>query len=95
VIQKISEQYGDQVILDYVRKLVPEDVLTKLEMDGRREEPLKPVLQWLKKDFMRWMPRDPKCEKCNSSGIPMNFQLANGSSWKLQKIETYTCNICG
>jgi hypothetical protein len=93
--KKVSEQYGDQDILDYVRKFVPEYILTRSVIDGGGEEPLKPVLQWFKKDFMRWMPKDPKCEKCNSSCIPMNFQLANGNSWKLRKVETYTCNICG
>ena len=44
---------------------------------------------------MKWTPKDPKCEKCNSSGLPMRFELINGNSWKLRKIETYTCNTCG
>jgi transglutaminase/protease-like cytokinesis protein 3 len=94
--KKVSEQYANQDVLDYVRKLVPEYIITKPVIDGGGGgEPLKPLLQWFKKDFMRWTPKDPKCEKCNSSGISMSLKLANDNLWKLRKIETYTCNICG
>lgn len=91
--KKVSEQYGNQDILEYVRQLVPKGILNNSVIE--HEEPLKSVLQWFKKDFMKWTPKDPKCEKCNSSGLPMRFELINGNSWKLRKIEIHTCNTCG
>ena len=40
---------------------------------------------------MRWIPKDPKCKKCNK---PMIAQFIKGNSWKLRSMETYTCNNC-
>ncbi|MDQ4056486.1 MAG: hypothetical protein M3156_03605, partial [Thermoproteota archaeon] len=86
--KKVSEQYRNQDILEYVRQLVPKGILNNSVIEN--EEPLKLVLQWFKNDFMKWTPKDPKCEKCNTLGLPMRFELINGNSWKLRKIETYT-----
>jgi peptide-N4-(N-acetyl-beta-glucosaminyl)asparagine amidase len=87
----ISTQYVNQDILDYVRKLIPEEVVKKTEVEDK-EEPLKSVLQWFKKDFMQWFPKDPKCERCN---LPMDSQFIRGISWKLRNTERYICNSCG
>jgi hypothetical protein len=54
--KRISEQYVNQDILDYVRVLLPEEIVQKTTIDSK-EEPLKSVLQWFKKDFMRWTPK--------------------------------------
>ena len=50
----ISEQYNDQVILDSVKQLVPDNVL-KLTAD---EQSLEPLLHWFKNNFMKWMPKN-------------------------------------
>jgi hypothetical protein len=45
--KRISEQYVNQDILNYVRILVPKKIRKKTKTDDK-EEPLKPVLQWFK-----------------------------------------------
>jgi transglutaminase/protease-like cytokinesis protein 3 len=89
-IQKNIRTICNQDILNYVRVLLPEEIVKKTTIDSK-EEPLKSVLQRFKKDFMRWTPKDPKCERCN---LPMSFQFINGNSWKVRNIEKYTCSNC-
>ena len=48
--KRISEQYVNQDILNYVRILVPKEILEKTKTEDK-EEPLKPILQWFKKGF--------------------------------------------
>ena len=89
--KRISEQYVDQDILEYIRKLVPGEIVKKTRTEIEEKESLQLVLQWFKKDFMKWTPKDPKCERCN---LPMGFQSIKGNSWKVQNIEKYTCSNC-
>jgi hypothetical protein len=89
--KRVSEQYVNQDVLDYVRILIPEEIINKTTIESK-EEPLKSVLQWFKKDFMRWTPKDPKCDTCN---LPMALQFIKGISWKLRSTEKYTCSSCG
>ena len=42
--KRISTQYVNQDILDYVRRLIPEEVVKKTETEDK-EEPLKSVFQ--------------------------------------------------
>jgi hypothetical protein len=86
----ISKQYDNPDILNYVRNLVPGKLVCDIEVQDT-DEPLRLVLQWFKRDFMRWIPKDPKCKKCNK---PMIAQSIKGNSWKLRSMETYTCNNC-
>src|SRR5919107_6420602 len=81
--KRVSEQYVNQDVLDYVRILIPEEIVNKRTIESK-EEPLKSVLQWFKKDFMRWTPKDPNCDRCN---LPMGFQFNKGNSWKLRSTE--------
>jgi peptide-N4-(N-acetyl-beta-glucosaminyl)asparagine amidase len=89
--KRISTQYVNRDILDYVRRLIPEEIVKKTEIEDK-EEPLRSVLQWFKKEFMQWYPKDPKCERCN---LPMDSQFIKGISWKLRSTERYICNSCG
>ena len=89
--KRISTQYVNQNILDYVRRLIPEEVVKKTEIEGK-EESLKSVLQWFKQDFMQWFPKDLRCERCS---LPMDSQFIRGVSWKLRSTERYICNSCG
>jgi len=86
----ISKQYDSLEILHYVRNLIPGKLIGDTEVKDR-DEPLKSVLQWFKKDFMRWTPKDPKCKRCNALMITQSIK---GNSWKLRSMEMYTCNNC-
>ena len=86
----ISKQYDDPDILNYVRNLVPGKLVSDTEVRDT-DQRLRLVLQWFKKDFMRWIPKGPKCKKCNK---PMIAQSIKGNSWKLRSMEMYTCNNC-
>ena len=89
--KRISEQYLDQDILEYIRALIPEEIVKKTGIEIEEKESLQSALQWFKKDFMRWTSKDPKCERCN---LPMGSQSIKGNSWKLRSMETYTCSNC-
>jgi peptide-N4-(N-acetyl-beta-glucosaminyl)asparagine amidase len=89
--KQISKQYVNQDILEYIRSLIPEEIVKKTRTEIEDRGSLEPILKWFKKDFMQWAPKDPKCERCN---LPMSFQFINGNSWKVRKIEKYTCSNC-
>jgi peptide-N4-(N-acetyl-beta-glucosaminyl)asparagine amidase len=89
--KRISAQYVNQDILNYVRRLIPEEIVKKTKIEDK-EEPLKSVLQWFKSAFMLWIPKDPKCERCN---LPLSSQFIRGFSWNLRSTERYMCNNCG
>jgi peptide-N4-(N-acetyl-beta-glucosaminyl)asparagine amidase len=88
--KQVSKQYDNHDILNYVRNLIPRKLVSDTEVRDKGE-PLKSVLQWFKRDFMRWTPKDPKCEKCN---VPMISQSIKGNSWELRSTEIHTCNNC-
>ena len=88
--KQVSKQYDNHDILNYVRNLIPRKLVSDTEVRDKGE-PLKSVLKWFKRDFMRWTPKDPKCEKCN---VPMISQSIKGNSWELRSTEIYTCNNC-
>ena len=87
--KSVSEQYNDRSILDSVKRLVPEKVL-QLIAD---HQTLKPLLHWFKHDFMKWMPKEPRCVRCNNR--PMSIQLVDDNSGTIRKTEIHVCNVCG
>jgi len=89
--KRISEQHADQDSLEYIRTLIPEEIIKKARIEIEKKESLQSILQWFKKDFMQWAPKDPICERCN---LPMDFQFIKGNSWKMRNIEKYTCRNC-
>lgn len=96
--KRISEQYNDQAILDYVNKLIPREV-SKASDNGQS---LKPLLHWFKTDFMKWMPRELQCATCaeinsnsNNSNRTMIVQTIEGDSKILRRSEIHICNKCG
>ena len=84
----VSEQYNEGSILDSVKRLVPEKVLQLIAED----QTLKPLLYWFKHDFMKWMPKQLHCVKCNR---PMSVQLVDDNSGTIRKTEVHLCNVCG
>ncbi|HEX2305715.1 MAG TPA: transglutaminase domain-containing protein [Nitrososphaeraceae archaeon] len=87
--KRISEQYNDHAILESVKELVPSKVL-KLVPD---DQSLKPLLHWFKNDFMKWMPKELECTRCNDR--PMRVQLIDENSTTLRKTEIHMCDACG
>jgi Transglutaminase-like superfamily len=86
--KRVSEQYNDQAILDSVKQLVPDKVLNLTTDD----QSLRPLLQWFKFDFMKWMPKELQCTRCNNR--PMRIQLIDDHSTTLRKTEIHTCDVC-
>jgi hypothetical protein len=89
--KSISEQYVNQDILEYIRTLIPEVIVRKTKIEIEDKGCLKSVLQWFKKDFMQWVPKDQKCERCN---LLMSFHSVKGNSWKVRNTERYKCSNC-
>lgn len=87
--KSVSEQYNDQSILDSVKRLVPEKVLQLIAED----QTMKPLLDWFKHDFMKWMPKELHCAKCNNG--PMSVHLVDDNSGTIRKTEIHVCNVCG
>ncbi len=90
--KEISRQYHDNDILTYVNHLIPKNVLTQFNTQNQTCQPLKTLLQWFKKDFMKWMPKDLQCNLCKTQ---MKLQLLPGNGWRVRKIEDYECIKCG
>jgi hypothetical protein len=89
--KQISKQYVNQDILEYIKSLIPEEIVKKTRIEIEANGSLESILKWFKKDFMQWAPKDPKCERCN---LPMGFQFIKRDSWKVRNIEKYTCSNC-
>lgn len=86
--KRVCEQYNNDDIMNLVKDLIPASVL-KLYYT---EQDLKPILHWFKYDFMRWMPKLLKSEKCDCE---MGVQVVTGNSWRLRATEIYLCDKCG
>ncbi|MEO9321767.1 MAG: transglutaminase domain-containing protein [Nitrososphaera sp.] len=95
--KKVSEQYADPQTLDYVRALIPHEVL---QLQGPHL--VRGLLDWFKADFMRWLPSQMRCEFCTTkapdgaeAGTVMQVTIEPGSTWQLRKVERYKCPSCG
>ncbi|HEU5446954.1 MAG TPA: hypothetical protein VFU67_07410, partial [Nitrososphaeraceae archaeon] len=73
--------------MDSVKQLVPDKVL-KLTAD---EQSFEPLLHWFKNNFMKWMPKELQCARCNS---PMRVELGDGNSATFRKTEIHICDMC-
>ena len=62
-----------------VKALVPDSIL-KLYFS---EQDFRPILQWFKTDFMRWMPKLLKCKRCDCE---------NGYTGRKRKFMEIACN---
>ena len=95
--KRISEQYNDQSVLEYVNRLIPKEV----SKESDNGQSLKPLLHWFKTDFMKWMPKQLQCAACTEIGSNSNStkimtaQVIRGDSKILRKSEIHTCNQCG
>ena len=85
--KNISEQYNDHSILDCVKQLLPDTVLNSYMVDRS----LKPLLNWFKNGFMKWMSNKIQCSSCK---ILMRVQLLKGDSLNSRATEIHTCDKC-
>ncbi|MGN6628307.1 MAG: transglutaminase-like domain-containing protein [Candidatus Nitrosocosmicus sp.] len=68
--KRVTEQYNNPEILKKVRSLIPTDIVLKIISTKKDEEQYNnvvPLLKWFKKEFMKWTPTEPVCEKCISN----------------------------
>ncbi|HYF99896.1 MAG TPA: transglutaminase domain-containing protein [Candidatus Saccharimonadales bacterium] len=52
---------------------------------------LKELMIWFKKDFMRWVSKNPLCDNC---GHHLTLEYIPGNTWELRGIENYYCSFC-
>lgn len=52
---------------------------------------LKNLMNWFKKDFMRWVDKNPICDNC---GRQLALEYIPGNTWELRGIENYYCSFC-
>ncbi len=79
----VTEQYKDNVVLDYVRQFIPNGIKTRMQWETNnyanssnsynktKNGSLMLLLHWFKNDFMRWMNNNQICDSCKTS---MDFQ---------------------
>jgi peptide-N4-(N-acetyl-beta-glucosaminyl)asparagine amidase len=101
--KNVARQYKDKEVLAYVNHLIPskikEEIIITISRENNNDiEFLKPILDWFKKDYMKWMSsnssRSNKKIKCQNCNIPLHFRINKGNSWKLRMTEIYECLNC-
>ena len=91
--KEVSKQYNDNEILTYVNHMIPQTVLLHFDSHNYQEDQsFRVILQWFKNEFMKWMPKNLQCNKCN---IQTKLQLLPGNSWKIRATEIHECMKCG
>lgn len=102
--KNVARQYIDNEVLAYVNRFIPpkikEEIIITISRENNNDiEFLKPLLDWFKKDYMKWMNnsnrgsknKNIKCQNCN---IPLHLSIIKGNSWKLRMSEVYECLNC-
>ena len=52
---------------------------------------IKELVIWFKKDFMRWVDKNPSCDIC---GKHLALEYFQGNTWEVRGIENYYCSFC-
>jgi peptide-N4-(N-acetyl-beta-glucosaminyl)asparagine amidase len=93
--KNISKQYVDAPLLKSVNDLVPLKLRKEFDKDLKQYldylVPIKLLLDWYKKDFMKWMDKTPLCPTC---GKTTNLQYVQGNSWIVRGVEYHICPHC-
>jgi peptide-N4-(N-acetyl-beta-glucosaminyl)asparagine amidase len=93
--KQVTTQYIDKTLLESVNDVVP--IKVKREFDIALKQysdylvPMKSLLDWFKKDFMKWMDKTPLCPTC---GNTTNLQYVQGNSWIVRGVEYHICPHC-
>lgn len=59
--------------------------------DSSFSNSLEELMIWFKKDFMRWIDKDPLCDNC---GRHLSLEYISGNTWEVRGIENYYCYVC-
>ena len=98
--KNVARQYRDREVLAYVNRLMPSKIKKEIMITINRENKndisfLKPLLDWFKKDYMKWMNssynKTIKCQNCN---MLLHFSIIKNNSWKIRMTEVYECLNC-
>ena len=100
--KNVARQYKDKEVLAYVNHIIPskikEEIIITISKENNNDiQFLKPLLDWFKQDYMKWMSsssssnKNIKCQNCN---MPLHFRIIKGNSWKLRESEVYECLNC-
>ncbi len=93
--KNVSKQYVDAPLLKSVNDLVPFKIQKEFDKDLKQDSdylnPIKLLLDWYKKDFMKWMDKTPLCLGC---GETTNLQYVQGNSWIVRGVEYHICTRC-
>lgn len=98
--KNVARQYKDKEVLSYVNSLIPtkvKETITINKENSNKTQILKPLLDWFKQDFMKWMSinsninKNIKCQNCNN---PLHFRIIKGNTWKIRMTEVHECKNC-
>lgn len=93
--KQVTAQYIDAALLKFVNTLVPINLRNEFDKDLKQYSdyllPMKLLLDWYKKDFMKWMSKTPLCTTC---GKNMFLRFVQGNSWIVRSVEYYDCPNC-
>lgn len=80
--KQVTAQYVDAPLLKSVNDLVPIKIKKEFDKDLKQYSdyliPIKLLLDWYKKDFMKWMSKTPLCPTCEKSMILKFVQETHG-----------------
>jgi peptide-N4-(N-acetyl-beta-glucosaminyl)asparagine amidase len=93
--KQVTTQYIDKTLLESVNDVVPTKVKKEFDIALKQYSdylvPMKSLLDWFKKDFMKWMDKTPLCPTC---GNTTNLQYVQGNSWIVRGVEYHICPHC-
>jgi peptide-N4-(N-acetyl-beta-glucosaminyl)asparagine amidase len=95
--KNVARQYKDNEVIAYVNRLIPSKIKEEIIITSKENNNiqfLKPLLDWFKQDYMKWMNSTSKNIKCQNCNMPLHFSIIKGNSWKLRMSEVYECLNC-
>jgi peptide-N4-(N-acetyl-beta-glucosaminyl)asparagine amidase len=67
------------------------DSSPSLSLSASFLDSLRELMAWFKKDFMRWVDKNPFCDNC---GHNLALEYIPGDTWEVRGIENYYCSFC-
>lgn len=91
----VTAQYVDETLLRSIYNIVPINLKEEFERDLNQYSdyliPIKLLLDWFKKHFMKWMDKSPSCPTC---GRITSLKYVQGNSWIIRGVEYHICPNC-
>lgn len=76
---------------DDIRNVKDNSYSTTISLSTSFLNSLKELMIWFKKDFMRWVSKNPLCDNC---GHHLALEYIPGNTWEVRGIENYYCSFC-